>query len=250
MYSIFGGLLTYAGFTAITNGSSTNRIIKAAISLTKEKYELEENDPGEFKKIMIMKILPFYTQTYTIKDLGVFSILSLNTGIMNVITININIYTKDLPQLTLDFIYMLNKRILLIEIYNMMINNKDEKCNNFLKEMEEINKKYHSLKDGPLNPNPNEEYLIFNKKKICNIFNESQLLNFTLEIIETYFKYIDKALKISKDDIKKKAGIYKEFSDKLVKKGGVAINHFKKSLKDAKTSEYLSKVFYGYNNYL
>ena len=146
MTTLFGGLIAYGGFTIITNSSTMNKMVNMTMSSLKDKYELKELDIGEFKKIIVKKILPFYTKLYTIKNLGTLSVMTLNIGIMNVITININSFSKDLPQMTLDFVCMLNKRILYFEIFDFMINKEEEKYKNFLKELKEINEKNSNLK--------------------------------------------------------------------------------------------------------
>jgi len=65
---------------------------------------------------------------------------------MNIITFNINSFSKDLPQMTFDFMFILNQRKFIFEIYDFVINKEDEKYKNFLKEIEEI-KENSNLKD-------------------------------------------------------------------------------------------------------
>jgi hypothetical protein len=249
MTTLFGGLIAYGGFTVITNTSSMNKMVNMAVSLLKNKYELKEVDVGEFKKIVLKKILPFYTKLYTIKNLGTLCVLTLNIGIMNVITLNLNSFCKDLPHMTMDFIFMLNKRIILIEIYDFMINKEDEKFKNFLKEIKEINEKNSNLKEATVSVSWHDPFLSGIIKKRGNVMNDNQILIIMKEAIEAYIKYAEKVSELSDEDVKKKINYYKEFTDNLTKKGGVAINSFREGIGEEKTYEFLSKTFYGFSNF-
>ena len=249
MTTLFGGLIAYGGFTIITNSSTMNKMVNMTMSSLKDKYELKELDIGEFKKIVVKKMLPFYTKLYTIKNLGTLSVMTLNIGIMNVITININSFSKDLPQMTLDIVCMLNKRILYFEIFDFMINKEEEKYKNFLKELKEINEKNSNLKKKNITPNWHHAYLSGVINKIGNVMNDNQLLTILKETIEAYIKYSEKLSDLNDDDKKKKIKFYEEFADNLVKKGGMAINNFIKSIGEKKTHEFLDKAFYGYSLY-
>ena len=249
MTTLFGGLIAYGGFTILTNSSSMNKMINMAISLLKNKFELKELDVGEFKKIVLKKMLPFYTKLYEIKNLGTVSVLTLNIGIMNVISFNINPFFKDLPQMALDFVSMLNKRIIICEIYDFMINKEDEKYKNFLKEIKEINGKHSNLKEATLSVSWYSSYLSGVIKKSGNVMNDNQFLSLLKEVLEAYIKYAEKVSELNDDDIKKKINYYQEFTDNLTKKGGIAINNFRKSIGEKKTHEFLSKAFYGHSHY-
>lgn len=73
--------------------------------------------------------------------------MTLNVGVMEMYTFNINPYDKDLPQLTIDYTITLNNRKLYVEIYDLMIDKEAKDYKDFLKKIEEINNKNSDLKD-------------------------------------------------------------------------------------------------------
>ena len=73
--------------------------------------------------------------------------MTMNLGIMQMLSFNINPFEKDIPQLTVDLIIMLNKRTILIEIYKLMINSETENYKEFLKKLEELKGNVADLKD-------------------------------------------------------------------------------------------------------
>jgi hypothetical protein len=237
----------YLSYTVITNTKTKNNIIDEGISIIKKEYELEELDIGEFKTVYIYKVLPFKSEEYYIKGLGVLSVMTLNLGAMQQLTFNINPFEKDIPQLTIDYTIMLNQRKIYIEVYKLMINSETENYNAFLTKLEEIEGNYKDLKDFKASEDSwRDEYFSDAIYKSGNPLNEGKLLNLFKDVLNAYIEYAKKENDLDSDKKAQKVEVIKEFSDKLVENGGIAINNFKKTLGDEKTKEFLGKVLYGY----
>ena len=237
----------YLSYTVITNTKTKNNIIDEGISIIKKEYELEELDIGEFKTVYVYKVLPFKSEEYYIKGLGVLSVMTLNLGPMQQLTFNINPLEKDIPQLTIDYTIMLNQRKIFIEVYKLMIDSETQNYKEFLKQMEEIKGNYTDLKDFKASEDSwRNEYFSDAIYKSGNPLNEGKLLNLFKDTLNAYIEYAKKEKDLDSEQKAKKAEAIKEFADKLVENGGIAINNFKKSLGDEKTKEFLGKVLYGY----
>ena len=243
---LISALLAYVGFTVISNKVNMNTIVNNGLSIVQNEFDAEPLALGEFETIKMYKILPFKSKAYYVEDLGVMPILAMNAGIMQIITININPYEKDLPQLTIDFTIKLNQREIFVEIYELMLNKEDEKYKNFLKKIEEITEKYKDIKDAKIEQSWYLDYTSKAIKKECYISSEKKMLNFYEEVIEAYIEYAKDAPKLSDSDKKNKVNAIKDFSEKLVEKGGISTDVFKKTLGEEKTLEYFEKVLYGY----
>ena len=239
-------LAAYVGYTTITNTKSMNNMIEKGIEITQKDFPLEELEIGEFKKVLIYKVLPFNSKVYEADKLGILAVLTLNIGVMEMYTFNINPYDKDLPQLTIDYTITLNNRKLYVEIYDLMIDKETQYYKDFLKKIEEINNKNSDLKDFTSTQSWHDEYLSGMIKKSGSVIDDNKLLKIFNDVITTYIDYAKNSPELSGDDKKKKYDLIKGFSDKLVEKGGVAINNFKKTLGDEKTNEFLGNVLYGY----
>ena len=95
----------------------------------------------------------------------------------------------------------------------------------------------NQVSDSCFNSTTGYGYNDLGRETIENIFKD---------VIQAYVDYAKKAPELSEADKDKKYDLIKGFSDKLVEKGGVAINNFKKTLGDKKTNEFLGNVLYGY----
>lgn len=90
----FAALASYIGYTSYNNTSTMNGLIEEMNNIIEKDYKLKELEIGEFKKILVYKILPFYSKVYQIEGLGIYSVLTLNVGIMQMLTINVKILMK------------------------------------------------------------------------------------------------------------------------------------------------------------
>ena len=240
-------LLIFIIYTTIRNTKIFNKTIKEGFSCVKNNFGVEEIDIGPFKKVQINKILPFYSEVYYIKELGVLPIVTVNIGIVQQITFNINPFEKDLPQLTIELIYFLGKRIFLVEIYDLMLDKKNNRYKDFLAKIKEINEKYTELEIIKEEKKVwYEPYICGKIKKKGKAENDNIIKNIFRELLETYIEY-SKSLPLLNDNYKeKKYFLIKGLSDQFVEKGGIAVNNFIKSMGKEKTREYLGKVIFGY----
>ena len=170
----------------------------------------------------------------------------MNIGIMQQITFNINPFEKDLPQLTIELIYFLGKRIIYIEIYDVMLDKKNIKYKEFLAKIKEMNEKYSELEIVKEKKVWYEPYICGTLKKKGNVEHENIIMKIFKEILEAYIKYYKSLPLLNDNDKEKKYFLIKGLSDQFVEKGGVAVNYFLNSIGKEKTREYLGKVIFGY----
>jgi hypothetical protein len=124
------------------------KTIEEGMKIIQNKYSIKQLDIGDFKQMTIYGIISFYTKAYNIEGLGILSIMTVNLGVMQMFTFSINPYEKDLPQMSNDIIYMFNKRIFIIEFYNLMIDNQNSEYKSFINKIKEINNKYSYIADN------------------------------------------------------------------------------------------------------
>ena len=246
--SILVILVAYLCYTIITNTKSMNKMIEKGIAFFKKNFSLKKLEVGEYQKVLVYKVLPFNSKVYEVDKLGILAVMTMNVGLMEMYTFNINPYNKDLAQLTIDYIIFLNNRKLYVEIYDLMIDKEEQNYKDFLKKIEDINKENADLKDFTSKESWHNEYLSGMIKKSGSVRDDDKLLKIFNDVMTAYIDYAKKAPELNETAQKKKYDLIKDFSDKLVEKGGVAINNFKKTLGDEKTNEFLGNVLYGYKH--
>ena len=228
------------------NSKIINQTIEECLKVIQSKYELKNMDIGEFKQMTVYGIVSFYSKVYHIEGLGILSILTANLGFMQMFSFVINPYEKDLPQMNYDIIFMLNKRVYLVEIYELMIDNKNEEYKSFLNKIEEINKTLSDIENYEIKKNWHSDLLgaLINKK--CGTKLDQKFMNLLAEVTKIYIEYSNISKKLGDEDIVKKISLIEKFGNKLIEKGGISTDTFKRLFGLEKTKKYLGYILFGY----
>ena len=228
------------------NSKLINQTIEECLKVIQSKYELKNMDIGEFKQMTVYGIVSFYSKVYHIEGLGILSILTANLGFMQMFSFVINPYEKDLPQMNYDIIFMLNKRVYLVEIYELMIDNKKEEYKSFLNKIEEINITLLDIENFEVKKNWYTDFLAALIGKKFRTKYDQKFMNLLAEVTKIYIEHSNISKKLEDEDIVKKISLIEEFGNKLIEKGGVSTDTFKRLFGLEKTKKYLGNVLFGY----
>lgn len=239
-------LFIFIIYTVIRNTEIKNRTLEAAFSAIKKNFKLKELDISPFEKITVYKIMTFHSKVNYIEGIGVLSFMTVNMGIMQMITFMIDPFEKDLPLLSMDFIYMFGKRKIIVEVYDLVIDKENNKYKNFIKKIEKINNDNSNLGIFELKKSWNFAFHAFLIHKSGTAKNDGQISNIFKESVESYIEFSKEMPELNKDDKEKKYTLIKDLSDQFIEKGGIAVNVFKKSFGEENTRKILGKICFGY----
>ena len=245
----FLSLASYLIVKGTKSSKAMDKTLENGIKVIKKYAKLEKVDLGEKEKIMIMKVLPFYTIAYNIENIGYLSLLTGNFGAMQFFCFILSPFEKDFPILTIDYIYIFGKRQVLLETYNATLSKDSDAYKNFINDFENVKKKYSDLKDWKMSPQSTDERLVINVRKEGNDSEEDKFISIFSDVIDIYMKNIMNMPQLGEEDKKKKNELIKEFSEQLVKNGGVAVNSFKTSMNEDEVNKLFGEVFFGYDSY-
>ena len=241
-------LLFFIIITSIKNTKIMNKTLEEGFTIIKSSLILKEQNPGEFRKIKIKGFIPFYISSFKIEGFGNLSLMTVNIGIMQMITLTLSPFEKDIPLMSIDYIYMFNIRKAMIEIYELMIDNQNIKYKNLISKLEKIKENFSDLKNFKTFPGWYENILSICILKTGNSKKDERIFSLFKNCIEVYIQNVIEMPQLEGDDIDKKYSLIKQFGIELVNKGGVAVNNFKKSIGIEKTKDFFAKVFFGYED--
>ena len=244
LFTIITILLSIFIYIVFRNTKLVYKSIEDIINLIRSKYSLKSIDIGEFKKLTAYGVISFNSEIYHIKDLGILSILTSNLGFMQLFTLQIVPFEKDLPLLTVDIMYMFNKRIFFIEIYDLMLDNKNEEYKSFLNQVEEVKKNFSEFENFKTKENWYTQLLSGLLSKKYTIKDEQKFVELLNKIITMFIEYSIKEKKI--ENLEKKVALVEGFGNKLVDKGGISTDMFKRLFGVDRTRKYLGNVLFGY----
>ena len=244
LFTIITILLSIFIYIVFRNTKLVYKSIEDIINLIKSKYSLKSIDIGEFKKLTAYGVISFNSEIYHIKDLGILSILTSNLGFMQLFTLQIVPFEKDLPLLTVDIMYMFNKRIFFIEIYDLMLDNKNEEYKSFLNQVEEVKKNFSEFENFKVKENWYTQLLSGLLSKKYTIKDEQKFVELLNKITTMFIEYSIKEKKI--ENLEKKVALVEGFGNKLVDKSGISTDMFKRLFGVDRTRKFLGNVLFGY----
>ena len=244
LFTIITILLSIFIYIVFRNTKLVYKSIEDIINLIKSKYSLKSIDIGEFKKLTAYGVISFNSEIYHIKDLGILSILTSNLGFMQLFTLQIVPFEKDLPLLTVDIMYMFNKRIFFIEIYDLMLDNKNAEYKSFLNQVEEVKNNFSEFENFKVKENWYTQLLSGLLSKKYTIKDEQKFVELLNKIITMFIEYSIKEKKI--ENLEKKVALVEGFGNKLVDKSGISTDMFKRLFGVDRTRKFLGNVLFGY----
>ena len=240
-------LIGYLIYKGIQSSKSINKTLDQGLEVIKNYTKLEEVDIGEYKKINIKNVFPFYTNAYKIENIGFLAILSINIGISQVFSFHLSPYEKDFPILIIDYMSFFGFQQAIFEAYNTTLDKNNDLINNFIEEFEELKKSYSDLKDWEISPKWSDDRIVAKMSKKGYDSKDNRFKSLFSDVIEIYMKNIMKMPKLEGDERNNKSELIKEFAEQMAKNGGIASTIFKSSMKEEDVIKLFVNIFFGYS---
>jgi len=208
-------------------------------------YNLTPINTGDFKEIKIYGVMKFHVQQYDVENFGNLSVMTMNMGIMQMISFVLTPFQKDAPMLSMDFMYILGNRKTYTEYYNLTSDASTPKYTAFLRSLSMLKEKYSSLEDIKMKPAWYDDLLTISLHKKANSKEDDKIKELFCDSVRQYIS-ASKNLELLTDDEKaEKLEITQKYTDNLITKGGISTDVFKKVLGKARTKEFFDKAFFG-----
>lgn len=215
-----------------------------ALEIAKKYFNVVEKDPGEYKTVKggMMKA---ECKQYYIEGLGnmAFQNATAMFGLMKMDMMCITPINRDLPLFSYDIINAMGNYTLIIEMYDVMLNNEEFMAKD-LTEFLEIKEKYSSLPDDDRG-----EHWYDSIKLSSSVSKKDKKKNIADKCDELYAAYLEKYFQMAKamsecDDEAKREKSH-SYVDGLLTNGGPSTDQFIKLIGKEKTEEYFTKVIFG-----
>lgn len=221
-----------------------NDCIDAAMNELNKQHTITPIDTGDYKEMTIYGIMKFHVEQYNIKELGNLSIMRVNMGFMQMATLVITPQDKNMPLLSMDYMYILGNRKCYVEFYDV-VEQKDESYNSLMELLSGVEKKYDYLEDIETSTAWYEHLLTVTYYKGGNSDYDEDFKNMMIDSLSTYLSHSKELPKLSGSQRSEKLRITLEYTDGLIEKGGVSTDVFKDSLGDEETKKFFDNVFFG-----
>ena len=247
------GVVAAAAAAVSANASRNARImqetIDAGLQKLSEKYTVTPMEPSEYTDITLYGVMKFHTDQYRVGRLGNLSVMTTNMGMMQMVSFVLAPYEKDMPLLSMDFMYSMNTRKAYTEFYDLVTDTDPDSRQQMKARLLELTERYAELEEVPAEPAWYDSLLTVSMHKKSSSGSEERIRTMFCDAVETYCAIADTMEPLSPEDAAAKLEIVQQYSDDLVKKGGVSTDVFKKALGEEKTKDFFDKVFFGPAHY-
>lgn len=215
------------------------------MQLLSSYVDVTDLDAGEYKEIKMYGLMKFDVKQYEIKEVGNLSVMKVNMGFMQMLSYVMTPYEKDMPMLSMDFMYILSNRKAYAEFYDLTADTASPEYIAIIDKISDFRERYSDLEDIPTEHAWYDDLLSIALHKSGNKQNDTKISEMFSDAIETYMKSASGLELLSDESEKETTYIIQEYSDNLIKNGGVSTDVFKKASGEEKTKDFFDKVFFG-----
>ena len=240
-------IAAFAAFVAVIaskNIKSMNKAVDDAMAVISERYTVTEEDPGEYGKMTINGIMKFDVKQYDVEGVGNLSVMTMNAGMMQMISLILNPQEKNMPLVSADFMYIITTRKAYYELYDL-VDTKDEKYEAILDAFRNISGPYDSLEDTSSTPAWFDNLRNATMYKIGKPADDEALSEMLCDGLEAVLDASADLPQLTEEEQKTKNEITKQYTDGLISNGGISTDMFKSSLGEDVTRDFFSKVLFG-----
>lgn len=228
------------------NTKAMDAAVETALSILREDHDLTPVDPGRFGTLKVYGMMKFLVEQYTMEGIGNLSVMRMKMGLplMTMATVVVTPFEKNLPLMSVDFIYMLGNRKAYIEFYDLVAQ-KDEHYLRHISRLAAISQRYASLSPCPPAPAWYDHLLTATAYRSGKAADDTLLIDLLSECVRGFAEMCAAAPCLDEAAQAEKRRLTAEYVDNLVKQGGTSTNVFKKALGEETTREFFGKVFFG-----
>lgn len=248
---VVGAVVLSVGIVSL-QASKNNKVMHETIdkgmATLAEYYTVKPLDPASYQDMTMYGLMKFHVDQYQVEELGNLSVMTANMGFMQMVSYMITPYEKNVPLCTLDFMYIMGNRKSYVEFYDLVGDTQTSAYQQVMTSLADMTERYDNITELPVDAAWYDNFLTVDMHKQLkdDAVNEEMFC----DALRTYLD-ASKTMEISSpEDAARQLEITQEYSDGLIKNGGVSTNVFKKALGEEKTRDFFDQVFFGSDLYV
>lgn len=228
---------------APANVKAMNKSVDTYLETVGKYYSLTEVDCGEYKDLKLFGIMKFKVKQYHVEGVGNLAVMTTNFGVMQMATVVLVPTERDMPLVSMDYMYILGNRTAYLEFYDLVLE-QDNEYAALLKELGTVREEYSSIETAT----PSEAW--YDSLKTVGFYKKGSKADDDA-LIEMLQKGLEKVMAYGQtlpelDDEKHalKATIQKTYSNGLIDNGGISTDIFVKALGPDETRMFFDSVLF------
>ncbi|MBR4209865.1 MAG: hypothetical protein IKQ24_00580 [Verrucomicrobia bacterium] len=230
-------------FFSRRNKASIQRNIEEGLRALKSAYQLTPVDAGEFQSIRLNALMKFDVSQYRIEELGNLSIMTVDSGVMQMLSFVVTPFEKNMPLLSNDFIYVLGGQRALAEFYDLVSDPGTAEYQAILSELKRSLERYAPLPDLPMKEVWYADlFTVRYTKQISDLKVSEQLF---ADSVASFVRQSAALPLLSKAEQPAKKAAVCRYTEGLLTNGGPSTSVFLNALGEEKTRRFFENVMFG-----
>lgn len=236
-------------FNASKNMKQMNKTVDSGMNVLSSYAKVTPVDAGEYSQITMKGIMKFNVSQYDVENIGNLSVMTVNMGFMQMVSYVVSPYEKDLPLLSMDFMYILGNRKAYAEFYDLVADTSSDEYKSVLSNIRQFESKYSDMSDVETSPAWYDKYLTVALHKSGKRSDDAKINDMFLDAVRCFMETAEPLPLLSDEEKAVKLELTQEYCDGLIENGGVSTDVFKKELGEETTRDFFNKVFFGTERY-
>ncbi len=249
IFFIIGFLAGFTTVNASKNMKVMNRTLDSGMKTMSEYASFTPVDPGEYRQIKMYGVMKFDVSQFDYEDIGNLSVMKVNMGFMQMVSFIITPYKKNMPLLSMDFMYIMGKRKAYVEFYDLVGDTSSPEYKGVIEKLKKFSGSYSDLEELETKPAWYDKLMTVVLHKAGKRQDDDRIEQMFCDAIRCYMETARELEPLSEEEKAAKLEITQKYCDDLVEQGGVSTDVFKKQLGEEKTKDFFDKVLFGPERY-
>ena len=228
---------------APANVEAMNESVQVFCDTVNEYFPLTEVDCGEYSSLKLFGIMKFNVKQYTAAGIGNLAVMTTNLGVMQMATVVLTPVDRDLPLISMDYMYMLGNRTAYVEFFDLMLD-QDDNYAALQQELGAVYEQYAELETVTPSSAWYDALMTVGFHKKGGKADDEALIEMLENGLRTAMNYAQMLPELDTDAHAKKAALQKTYSDGLIENGGVSTDMFVKAMGAEGTRTFFDRVLF------
>ena len=226
------------------NTSLMEKTISTTLDTFSQYYTLTPVDTGDFSHVNIMNMIEFDIQQYDVEGIGNLSIMKAE-GMAQMTTYVLSPYDKDLPLLSVDYMYNGDQRVSYVEYYDLTADKYSDEYQGLLNSFSGLYDTYQGLADTQPSAAWYDDLRTVGLFKTSDFRADDITSQMLFDSIQLTLEGAQNLHDLNAEEKAIKFDLVQGYADNLIDMGGIATNMFKMAMGADATREFFNSVFFG-----
>lgn len=228
---------------APANVKAMNEACSIMLEDIRKHAKVTEKNCGEYSAMTVKGVMKFRIKQWEVEGIGNLSSMIVNMGLMQMMTMVLTPADKDLPLVSVDYMYILGNRKAYIELYDLVLD-KSQEYRNMLAEVAGIRRKRDHLETFEPSSAWYDSIRTEGIYKKGTKADDAELNRMLDETINAIMNYSDTLGVLTGEERTEKIRLQKVYSNGLIDNGGISTDVFVQSMGKEKTREFFDHVLF------